>query len=298
MVSIASGGGLGINGLSHRYYPRNGKKQTPNEDAVYREQVTSGETYPNGYYRVVPYFGVAALFGGLFSAWSWALQYFLLLGLALFVSLVGVVGLFACGVVGKSVERSLVFFREGDSVARWEVEGQQWLDFKRAKRANFTKHLRGVLIVVAATLCVVGVFAYDEPFVLLIFSGVISTTAACLLPIFWAGSVRPYAAGVTRAVIEVGPSAVLLNGKLLPFAGFGQILTGVEIDEEKRVLTIRGMASTSEGAVPVELELPYPSEAREQALRVMLALSIAYGLLPADDEDLQTMEEPEGRRET
>ena len=99
-------------------------------------------------------------------------------------------------------------FREGKTLGRWEVHGQQWLDFARAKREKFKRGAR------------------------------------------WAAAA----------------------------------LAGIEIDDTQRLFIIRGETDTGEGTAAFAHELPYPSESREQAIRAMVALSLAYGLSPSDPE--------------
>ena len=139
------------------------------------------------------------------------------------------------------------------------------------------------MVLVLVVIVVVGLL-YDDPTVLWLVLALLGAVTLGVFAMVRLVARRPYAPGISRALIEIGPGLALINGHILSFAGFGQTLTGLELDEERQVLIIRGRTRTNESTMPFEHELPYPPEAKEQAVMAMAGLGYGYGLSAADGE--------------
>ena len=245
------------------------------------------DKYRNHYYRVTPYLGVLTVLGGLGCAASYGSlggdAAFVLFMAPIFFTTFAFASFVACWMTGASLERSLRFFREGKALGRWQVQGQQWLDFARDRRAKLATGERWAAGVFAVVLIVIAGICWDDPEIFAALGALFGLTGVGVFAYLRLVVRRPYAPGVHRADIEVGPRIAMVNGHILSFAGMGQTLTGVEIDEQRHVLIIRGRTQTNDSDMPFEHELPFPTEAKEQVLRVMVGLGYGHGLGPVDD---------------
>lgn len=240
------------------------------------------EKYRNRYYRAMPYLGLVTVLAGGGCVATYGSDDFLVFAAPIMVVTLAFSSFIACWISGASLERSLRWFREGKALGRWQVEGQQWLDFARERRAKLASGERWAVAVFAVLLLIVVGVAWDVPEFLAIFGALLTLAGVGVLAYLRLVVRRPYAPGMHRADIEVGPSIVMVNGHVLSFAGFGQTLTGVELDDERSVLIIRGRTQTNESEMPFEHQIPFPAEARDEVVRVMVGLGYGYGLSPAD----------------
>lgn len=240
------------------------------------------EKYRNRYYRATPYLGLVTVLAGLGCVATYRSDDFVVFAVPILVVTLAFSSFIACWVSGASLERSLRRFREGKALGRWQVEGQQWLDYARDRRAKLASGERWAIVAFAIVLIVVVGLSWDVPEILAV-SGVLLALVGVGVFAYLRLVLRPpYAPGVHWADIEVGPCIALVNGHIFSFAGFGQTLTGVELDDERGALIIRGRTRTDDSDMPFEHQLPFPAEARDEVLRVMVGLGYGYGLAPAD----------------
>lgn|GEM_PF-2532463 len=241
----------------------------------------SGKTYPNAYFRASWVFGPATLVGGLVCALTYGSQSAVALVLSTVLTTLAFIGWIVCAITGWGLEKHLRFFREGKALARWEVTGQQWLDHARKKRRKLDLAQWAVLgllvLFVVLAFAVLPGQAEAGGFI----ASMLAPIALAFVAFIRLVIRRPYAPGVHRAKIELGPGIAFINGHLLSFAGFGQRITSVELDREHLVIVIRGRTISHESDMPYEHTIPYPAEAEEEARKAVLGLGLTHGLSPA-----------------